>query len=143
MAALWAEFDAWPAATVFAAAEEAAHEGFHSVYRPLHPPGAPRLPSAFASGMNAGVLPMRLDRLRPQLGAFWQGVAAAVTAGGYLHHPAVQPGTSHSARQLAYSDQGVLNLLSAARPEWFTSPVRGTPPHYSRSQHVVTRFNLY
>ena len=105
LAGLWRQFDDWPDATVFAATEEAPHAGFPSAYRPLHPPGAPKLPTAYASGMNAGVLLLRLDRLRPQVKAYWAEVARIVAASGYRGHPAVQAGTSHARNGLAYGEE--------------------------------------
>ena len=102
---LWDGFASWPAGAAIGAAEEAAHAGFPSHYRPLYPRGAAKLPTAYASGMNAGVLALRLDRLRAVRDEYWGLVGGIAAQGGYAApgYP-VLPGSPHAKRRLAYSE---------------------------------------
>ena len=103
-----------------AVSEEAPHRGYPTAYRP-NPPHGPRHPSAFESGLNAGVAAVRLDRWRAVAAEYWGAVASIVKGGGYDAFNL----TVHGKRGLTYGDQDILNILSAQRPEWFaTLPLR-------------------
>ena len=105
---------AWPQGAMFAAADEAPFVGAPSLYR--------HLPKAFDSGLNSGVLFMRLDRLRDPavLGLYWALISRIARDNGYRKHVPVGAGTEHSRDGLAYGDQDILNLLASEHPKWFS-----------------------
>jgi hypothetical protein len=101
---------------IFGFSEEAAWPLYPTAYNkgPVYP-DAPRLPTKYFTGLNAGIFTANLARWRAVAQDYWDDVVDIVRTDGYKAFNLSVDGQGG----LTYGDQDILNLLTLRHPGWF------------------------